>query len=121
MSNYNTPGWKIKPQELKDYTLVTPANRKNVVVMGRILYAISINGSLVEYLGYFVIRPRLERGRIKVFNHPHLKDHDIFINEDEDFNNYRESYDSLISLLIRKKQLYFKIKDQLVKHEKTKI
>lgn len=121
MSSYNTPGWKIKPSEMSDYTLVTHTNRKRAVLMGRIMYVIEANGNLVQYRGYFVIRPRLTKGRIIITDHPYMKDQNIWIPEEEDEKNYIDSFKNLIDLLISKKQLYFKLTDKLISYEKIKI
>lgn len=120
MSIYNSPGWKVKPADFKAYTLVTSVNRKAVVIMGRILYVIEANGTLVQYRGYFVIRPQLKKGLFKVSNHPYLKDYDTFIPEEEDRNKYIKDFDSLITMFINKKQLYFKITDKIVKYDQNK-
>lgn len=118
MSVYNTPGWKVKPTDMKLFTAVTAANRKNAVVMGRVLYVIESNGSLVNYRGYFVVRPQLVKGELKIQGHPHMTDQNYYFREDEDYNDYVKSFDKLITQQIEKKQLFFKITDPLVKHIK---
>lgn len=116
MSVYNTPGWKVKPADMKTYTPVTAANRKNAVVMGRVLYVIESNGNLINYRGYFVVRPRLVRGELKIQGHPHMTNQNTFIPSDEDYNEWKNSFDSLITQQINKKQLFFKLSDPLVKY-----
>lgn len=119
MSVYNTPGWKIKPGDFKNFIAVTTANRKNAVVMGRVLYVIESNGTLIQYRGYIVVRPRLIKGELKIQGHPHMNDQNYFLREDEDYNEYVSSFDKLITQQINKKQLYFKLSDPLVKYIKN--
>jgi hypothetical protein len=107
----------MKPKELEDYTLITPSNRKNAIIKGRIVYCIEGTGTLLLYNGSFPVRPRLVRGRLKMSGHPFLPDANTYVNEDEDFNEYKESFDALITMLISKKQLYFKLTDPLLKYE----
>lgn len=108
----------MKPKEFKEYTLITPANRKNAIVKGRILYCIDAAGTIINYQGSFPIRPQLTRGRLKMSGHPFLPDADTLVQEDENFDDYKTSFNAIITLLIDKKQLYFKIKDPLIKYEK---
>lgn len=110
----------MKKKEFEGYILVTAENRKNAVIKGRILYGIEVvNENIISYLGYFPVRPQLLRGRLKMSGHPFMPDSETYINEDEDFNDYKNSFNDLITLLINKKQLYFKITDKLIKYEKT--
>ncbi len=120
MSTFNSPGWRVKPKDFESFTAVTISNRKNAVVMGRILYVID---DIKCYKGYFVIRPQLVKGRLSITNHPYLPDNNIFIKEDEPFNDYKSSFDKLITLQIEKQQLFFKLTDQLIKHtyDKAKV
>lgn len=118
MAAYNAGPWRMKPAEFKTYLPVTTANRKNVIIKGRLLYCIENTGTLIKYNGYFVIRPQLQKGWLKIIGHPFLPEANIFINEDEPFNDYKESFDKLITLLIDKKNLYFKLTDPLIKYEK---
>lgn len=111
----------MKAAEFKDYILITAANRKNAITKGRVVYCIELNGTLIQYNGSFHIRPQLTRGRIKVIGHPFLPATDTFIPSDEDFNDYRIGFDTLITHLINKKHLYFKISDPIIKYEKQEI
>lgn len=104
---------------MKTFISVTTTNRKNAVVMGRILYVIESNGTLVNYRGYFVVRPRLLKGEMKVHGHPYMTDQNYFLREDEDYNEYVKSFDKLITQQIEKKQLFFKLTDPFVKHIKN--
>lgn len=115
MSAFNTPGWKIKPKEMESFISVTAANRKNAVVMGRILYVID---DLRTFKGYFTIRPRLVKGRLIITNHPYEKDQNYFLKEDESAEYYKSSFDKLITLKINEKQLFFKLTDTLVNYDK---
>ena len=118
MSQYNQPGWKIKPEEFKKFTLVTPENRKRVVIIGRILYAIEHSGTIMNYNGSFVIRPRLKEGWFKMEGHPFIKDINLYIAEEESREDWSRGFDTVISYLIDKKQLYFKLNDKLVDFNK---
>lgn len=118
MSVYNSPGWKMKPKEFELFTAVTASNRKNAVIMGRVLYVIEKVGSMITYRGYIVVRPRLVKGRVSVKQHPFLPDHGAYINEDEDFDSYRDSFNKIITLKISENQLFFKLTDKLVKYDK---
>jgi hypothetical protein len=112
----------MKAVEFKDYTLITPANRKSAIIKGRVVYCIEFIGkSIINYNGSFPIRPRLVKGRLKMKGHPFLPDADTFVNEDETLENYKTSFDALITLLIEKKQLYFKLTDPLIKYETHEI
>lgn len=121
MSNYKIPGWKMKSSELKEFTAITSENRKAAVILGRILYVITASGTLVEYQGYFTVRPRLQVGRIKVTGHPFEIDQNTYIPEEESMESYRKSFDELITHCIRENKLFFKITDKLVNYEKIKV
>lgn len=109
----------MKPKEFEDYVPVTAANRKNAVIKGRILYCIEvISDKIINYCGYFPVRPQLTVGRLKMKGHPYLPDGDTYINEDENFEDYKNSFNELITILINKKKLYFKLTDPLIKYEK---
>lgn len=109
--SFGKPGWKVK--NIKDYTLVSSSNRKNAVVIGRILYVID---DLLIYKGYFTIRPILKKGKLTIKDHLHEIDQNYFLREDEDFNDYKSSFDKLITQKINEKQLFFKLTDTLVKY-----
>lgn len=111
----------MKAAEFKDYTLITTANRKNAIIKGRVLYCIEFAGTLINYNGSFFVRPRLIKGRLKMNGHPFLPDVNTYIGEDEDFNEYKTSFNVIITLLIEKKQLYFKLTDPLIKFETHEI
>lgn len=109
----------MKEKEFKDYVPVTPENRKNVIIKGRVVYCIKVvSETFMTYRGSFPIRPQLLRGRLKMKGHPFLPDADTYIPEDENFEAYKTGFNALITLLIEKKQLYFKITDKLIKYEK---
>lgn len=109
----------MKPKEFEQYTLITPENRKAAVIKGRALYCIEVvSDNFMTYLGSFPVRPQLVRGRLKMSGHPFLPDANTYIDADEDFNEYKNSFNDVITLLISKKQLYFKITDNLIKYEK---
>lgn len=114
--SFNSPGRKIKPQEMEDFTPITSVNRKNAVILGRILYVID---DLKIFKGYISIRPRLVKGRLKI-EHLHEPNQNYWLKEDETLEDYKSSFDKLITLQIETKQLFFKLKDPLIKYNYDK-
>jgi hypothetical protein len=112
----------MKPGEFEDFTPITVTNRKAAIIKGRVVYCIEFVGkTIIIFNGSFPIRPRLVKGRIKMKGHPFLPDADTFVNEDETIEAYKTSFDALITLMIEKKQLYFKLTDPLIKYETHEI
>lgn len=116
MSFYLKAPQAMKRADMKNYTPVTADNRKNAAVLGRVLYIISDDGAMITYNGFMTIRPRLTKGKLKITNHPHLKDIETFIPEDEPAEVNRRDTTLLIDKYIREKSLYVNLKDSITKY-----
>lgn len=125
--NYGYSPWELTKGAIDNFILVTEANRKNAITLGRIYYFIEPSGSKFMFQGASVIRPLLKKGH---WNWPHFpwaiipkdvqnKTHwRQYINEDEDYNEWKCSFDKLISDGITNKTLYINPKDEILKFYK---
>jgi hypothetical protein len=113
-NSYNRAPWTMKAKEFATFRAVNEGNRKNAIVLGRVLYVISKG----QYRGYFDVRPRLVKCRMSITNHPHMADQKVYIPEDESVEEYKKSFDSLITSLISEGSLYINIKDTLIKYSR---
>jgi hypothetical protein len=118
-NNYNKAPWPMKRGAFEQFVLVTADNRKNAIVLGRVLYSIIDEGGPIQYCGSFTIWPQMQKGMIRVTGHPFTDfKSDIFV-DDEPLESYAKSYKSVIDHLIAKKRLYVKPTDQIVKFFKV--
>jgi hypothetical protein len=89
----------------ESYTLVTEANRKFSIKLGRQCFVLDENE---KPAGEFTIRPRLKKGWLE------FGPYKAFISENEDAKEYADSFDSIISHFIKKKQLYIDTNKPLI-------
>lgn len=104
---------------MANYISVTPINRKEAIIIGRTLYVIERSGHLINYCGYITIRPRLVKCRLQVSNHPHMKDHQVYIPDDETPEDYKGGFGPLLDKLIEEKKLFIKLKDPITKYTRV--
>lgn len=117
--SYGEGPWNMKKNAIKDFIQVTEDNRKNAIVVGRILYVIDLNGSVYQFRGTFSIDPCFTKGWFRYPLKPwqnnfpgHIK---VFMPEDIDYNAWASQNKFLIDDYIFKKTLYIKPTDPILK------
>lgn len=122
--NYGVSPWELTKGAIDNFVLVTEANRKNAITLGRIYYFIEPSGSKFIFLGANVIRPLLKKG---YWNWPHypwaVVPKDVqnkthwrqYYDKDEDYTEWKDFFDKIITDGINKKTLYICPKDEILK------
>jgi hypothetical protein len=111
----NAP-WYMTKKEFETFSPVTQNSRKLIVKVGRILYRIQNSGGLIKYMGHFVINPCLPKGMVNMEMPPFMKCgiYSVYMAEDMDRNEWRDSYDKIITLGIETGTLFFKQEDPIL-------
>lgn len=123
--NYSSFPWEMKRDTVKnDFVLITEFNRKNAMsVLGRIYYNIELAGSKHLFGGASVVSPRLTKGK---WLWPHMpwslvpkdaqnKTHwEVYYDKDEDYNEWKLFYETIIKKGIENKTLYINPKDPIL-------
>jgi predicted metalloenzyme YecM len=119
---YNKGPWDFKKNGINEFIAVNELNRKNAIVLGRILYVITLNGSTNQFRGTFSIDPRFTKGWWKYPAKPwennfpgHAR---VFMPEDMEYEHWKASNNDLITKFINEKSLYIKQTDPILKYFK---
>lgn len=123
-SNYGVGPWEMTKDAVKNsFVAVTSLNRKNAIELGRILYHIESIGSKHIFHGTTLVQSRLSKGK---WLWPHMpwaivpKDiqnrthFETYFDKEEDYNEWKEFYDKIISKGIEEKTLYINPKDPIL-------
>lgn len=102
---------KVVKKKIESLLLVTEQNRKFCVTMGRKMYAYKKNGTHYDSLGDFIIRPRLKKGTYI------CNGYETRIYNEESREEYAQSFDEVITYLIKQKRLYINAEEPLTKIE----
>jgi hypothetical protein len=113
--------WPMHKKELNDYVLLTDDNKKNAMVTGRIIYV--IDSSITkepQYCGYKTFDPCFTQGlyNITLPDFWDLKEMKHAVPADMDKAEWQKMWVSLINDGVRRKRLYIKKNDQLIKYFK---
>jgi hypothetical protein len=119
-TNYAKGPWTMKKSMIADFILVTPDNRENAIVLGRVLYVISPNGLNYMYRGAMSIDPCIEKGWILYPKKPwegtgHYR---VFFPQDMDYDEWKDTYKKLLDNYIANKELYIKTTDPILTYLK---
>ena len=112
--------WTIKQAAIDTFMKVTPENRKQAVVQGRIMYVISTSRPMT-YKGFFTIDPCLTKGWWKMPFRPfdtgsgHYR---VFINEDIVRAKWAKDFNDLITRHVANEELFIKPTDPILKYYK---
>jgi len=98
--------------DIDKYILVTDANRKFCIRMGRKCYVMSYFNKAWKEDGQFMIRPRLKEGWF------YFGSHKCFVTKEELRSEYTESFKEVIDHFIKEKKLYIIPSEHLIKFEK---
>lgn len=102
---------KESKKKIESLLLVTEQNRKHCVTIGRKMYAYKKNGLRYDSLGDFYIRPRLTKGTYT------CNGHETKVYNEEPREDYAQSFDEVITYLIKQKRLYINTEEALAKIE----
>ncbi len=113
---------KIPSTRFIGFTKVTNENRKELIVLGRVLWIIEKNPIGTGYIinGCFPVRPKMEAKRtLSVSGDPHvgLKEYQVFIPFEEKLEDYKDRLNSVINKGISDGTLYVKNSEKLVKYK----
>lgn len=114
-NNFKLAPWQMSSKLLETFTLVTDINKKEVLVLGRILYSISILAKFRTYRGFFEIDPGMSKGRMTIKNHMYFDSYSTYRTETESIEDYQKRFKP-ISILIEQKKLYYRTTDKIVKY-----
>lgn len=110
--------WPMKKAEVETFAKVTEANRKQAIVIGRILYIISKDGNVYTYCGCMTIDPCLLKGWWKwpflPFVNKSLQHFKVFVDADKSRDDWAYEYKSLIDKHIKEESLYLKREDPIL-------
>jgi len=114
--------WTMKKAEVDTFARVTESNRKQAVVIGRILYIISKEGNVYTYGGCMTIDPCLLKGWWKwpwlPFVNQRTSHFRVFIESDMSRDDWAADYKALLDMHIEKEQLYIKREDPILTYIK---
>ena len=117
-NNFNQIPWSMSKELFKEFTLVTEKNKAEVVIKGRILYAITITGNIITYCGFYEVDPRMAKGKLWVSNHMFFQDYSVYITETESISDYEERFKS-VNNKMAEKRLYYRKSDKIVKYARN--
>lgn len=110
--------WGMSKRSFNTFTKVTENNRKEVLVLGRILYHLEISGKYRQYRGFFEIDPRMVKGRFIVKNHVFYGSYNAWNNATETSEEYRYRFKPILKTL-EEGRLYYRETDPLVKYSRA--
>lgn len=114
--------WTIKKAEVDTFAKVTEDNRKQAIVIGRILYIIAKDGNVYTYCGAMTIDPCLLKGWWKWPFLPFVnqsKSHfRVFVESDMSRDDWAVEYKGLIDKYINEGTLYIKREDPILTYIK---
>ena len=117
----NAP-WTMKKAEVDTFAKVTEDNRKQAIIIGRILYIISKEGNVYTYNGCMTIDPCYYKGW---WRWPHLpfvtkeKTHwRVYIDSDKSRDEWAAEYKVRIDKYIQNGELYLKREDPILTYIK---
>lgn len=124
-NNYGKGPWDLKKGAINDFVAVTASNRKNAIVLGRILYIIRLNGTIYQFCGTMSVDPRFTKGwfgyPLKPWQTGFPGHQRIFMPEDMDYNDWKNNNDKIISAHIESKELYIKPSDPILTFKKYEV
>ena len=122
VNNYNIGPWEMKRTLIVDFRLITPDNRKNAIVTGRILYIIEPNGLNFTFRGTMSIDPCFVQGWFKYPLKPWQSGYPshtrVYMNANMDYNVWASENKILIDRYINEKVLYLKPTDPILTYYK---
>jgi hypothetical protein len=119
-NSFSAGPWPMKPKEAEKFRLVTPENRKQAIVYGRILYIIEQIGTHFIFKGTMTADPRFTKGKVKYPFKPWetaktgLSHFDVYIDEDQNYEKWVQSNKTLIDKFISEKVLYINPSDKIL-------
>lgn len=101
------------------YILVTEANRKHCIVMGRVLWRLKdYDRQFLEVTSFYYIRPQHVKGKRTITNYPGLSvPWVVWIFNEESEEEWAESFKSVIDHDIASGTLYIKKNEPLMEFE----
>lgn len=114
--NFNTAPWGAKRSLVSNFTLVTENNRKEAVVLGRLLYIFEPLGHDFLYRGCFSVDPLFKKGRYRYPLRPWNGGghYSVYITEDMDYQEWKDNYSSLIQKFVKEGTLYYNSSEPLL-------
>lgn len=118
--------WPMKPAEAKEsFIAVTEINRKNAVVIGRILYFIQQAGMHYTYMGFMTVDPCYFKGWWRWPFVPFapniggkIKHFRVFLDNDKSRDEWAVEYKLIIDNAILKNELFIKPTDPILTYTK---
>lgn len=114
--------WTIKKAEVDTFAKVTESNRKQAIVIGRILYIIAKDGNVYTYCGAMTIDPCLLKGWWKwpflPFVNKSLSHFKVYVDSDKSRDDWAAEYKGLIDKYINEGTLYIKREDPILTYIK---
>jgi hypothetical protein len=121
-TNYGAGPWPMKRSLIEDFILVTPDNRKQAVIIGRILYIIAPSGSNYTFRGTMSIDPCFTKGWIlfpcKPWETPNTGHRRVYIPAGFDYEEWKDTNKRLIDGYIESKELYIRQTDPILTYLK---
>jgi hypothetical protein len=108
---------QLKKNEEKSLIKITELNRKHAIVLGRSVHIIESIGSKYFRRGIIEIRPQLKRGMLTISDSPLHEDFEFFITKEEDFEEWKGSFNSIITTSIKKGEAYFNPEQKLTQYK----
>lgn len=104
----------------ESYILVTEEKKSEILVIGRPVYIFEKGQTKNYYMGCFDIRPKMKKGILTITGHPLFGDCECNVRETESKEDYLQSIQSVVQILLKKGILYYRENDRLVKYETKK-
>jgi len=112
----------MKESLLNTFRKVTEENRKQAIILGRVLYVIERKGSLITYRGSFSIDPCFEKGYYWYPCRPWQKNKEshykVFMNEGINRSEWIAINKRLIDMYISQECLYLNPSDPILTFKK---
>lgn len=120
--DYGKAPWDLKNGDISNYAQITEANRKNAIVLGRILYVVEKNGRTHQFCGTFSIDPRFTKGwigyPIKPWEQGYPGHRRVYMPEDLNYEEWKSNNDKMITTFIQEKKLFIKTDDPILTYTK---
>lgn len=116
----NAP-WVMKPAQLDDFVLITEANKKNAMVIGRIIYVIDdAKTKTPKYGGYKTFDPCFKQGlyRITLPSFWSIEEMKHPVPADQDKKEWDRFWVAIINDGIKRERLFIKKNEPLIKYFK---
>jgi hypothetical protein len=121
-SNYSFGPWDLKKKDIDNFRIVTELNRKKAVVIGRILYIISLSKNTHTFRGTLTVTPCFDKGYwmcpFMPWMNSSLSHYSVRFDEPINKEDWVVSHKLILDKFISEKSLFIKPTDPILTYKK---